>query len=493
MKKLLYISFAALAIAACEPEFNNPVDEQGFYTSGEADFSNFVTVGNSLTAGYADGALYLQGQQNSLPYMLAGQFAHAGGGEFTQPLVNDNLGGLLAGGQQIQDNRRVLRIGADGSQVPVILEGTPTTDITNILEGPFNNIGVPGAKSFHLLANGYGNIANLEAGQANPYFIRMASSPDASVIEDAASQQPTFFSLWIGNNDILGFATSGGVGVDQTGNIDPTTYGPNDITDPNVFTGTYNTLLETLTTNGAKGVVTNIPDVTSIPFFTTVPYNAIPMDAQTATAVNESYSDYNNALLLAQGAGMITAEEAQQRTISFSAGQNAVVILDEDLTDLTALNPELRNLRQATVEDLLPLTTSSVLGTLADPQNPSSVIGVGVPLNDSQALTEVEIQLVVNAQTAYNTTIAALAEQYGLAFADTKALMTQVANGGISFDGGTIANTFGSGGAFSLDGVHPTQRGYAVVANAFIEAINDKYDATIPLLNPGTFPTVFVE
>jgi hypothetical protein len=29
------------------------------------------------------------------------------------------------------------------------------------------------------------------------------------------SQKPTFFSLWIGNNDVLGYATTGGDGTDQ--------------------------------------------------------------------------------------------------------------------------------------------------------------------------------------------------------------------------------------------------------------------------------------
>ncbi|MEJ4089527.1 G-D-S-L family lipolytic protein [Galbibacter orientalis] len=493
MKKLLYISIAAIALTSCQPEFNDPVDEQGFYSSGDADFSNFVAVGNSLTAGYADGALYLNGQQNSFPSMLAIQFKHVGGGDFTQPLVNDNFGGLLANGNQITDNRRVIVLGTDGSQTPEILDGTPTTDISNVLEGPFNNMGVPGSKIFHLVANGYGNIANLELGAANPYFVRMASTTDASIIEDAASQNPTFFSLWIGNNDILSYATSGGIGVDQSGNLDPTTYGENDITDPNVFAKVYNDLLTALTNGGAKGVVANIPNVTTIPYFTTVPYNAIPLDAQTAGVVNQAYAQYNGGLLQAQSFGLITAEEVAQRTIQFSAGQNAVVILDEDLTDLTGINPGLTNMRQATAEDLLPLTTSSILGTLADPNNPQSIIGVAVPLTDGQALTATEIEMVTNAQTAYNTTIEALATQYDLAFVDVEALMNQLANGGISFDGGNITNTFATGGAFSLDGVHPTQRGYAVIANQIINAINEKYNATIPALNPGAYPTIFVK
>ncbi len=49
--------------------------KQDAYTNGEADFSNYVALGNSLTAGYADNALYITGQENSYPNILAQQFA----------------------------------------------------------------------------------------------------------------------------------------------------------------------------------------------------------------------------------------------------------------------------------------------------------------------------------------------------------------------------------------------------------------------------------
>ena len=189
---------------------------------------------------------------------MAGQFALVGGGEFTQPLVNDNLGGLLANGNQITENRFVLTVDAQGNPAPARLSGTPTTEIGNILTGPFNNMGVPGAKSFHLIAPGYGNIAGVSAGAANPYFVRFASSPNATVIEDAAAQSPSFFSLWIGNNDILSYATSGGVGVDQTGNLNPASYGSNDITDPNVFASVYSQEVNALSASASGGVLFNI-------------------------------------------------------------------------------------------------------------------------------------------------------------------------------------------------------------------------------------------
>ena len=66
-----YIGILALGMVACEPEFENPVDSGDLYTNGEADFSNYVALGNSLTAGYADGTIYLTGQLNSYPVLLA--------------------------------------------------------------------------------------------------------------------------------------------------------------------------------------------------------------------------------------------------------------------------------------------------------------------------------------------------------------------------------------------------------------------------------------
>jgi phospholipase/lecithinase/hemolysin len=505
MKNILKYTFAVLAVGfvSCDPDFENPVTDDGFYSSGTADLSKYVAVGNSLTAGYADGALYITGQENSYPNIMAQQFAFAGGGEFTQPLMNDNIGGLLLGGNQITENRFVLAVGANGSPGPVRLVGSPTTEITNHLTGSFNNMGVPGAKSFHLGAPGYGNVAGVPAGAANPYFARFASSDNATVIGDAVAQSPTFFSLWIGNNDILSYATSGGSGVDQTGNLDPSSYGSNDITDPNVFASVYSQQVEALTGNGAKGVLVNIPEVTSIPYFTTVPTNAIPLDAATAGALNAQFTAYNTQVLPGlAGMGVITAEEAALRMINFSAGQNFPIMTDDDLTDITAIlqGPPfnlpasvaalLGQLRQVKSDDLIVLTASSVLGTTPDPSNPQGVIGVSIPLSDQFVLAVSEQARVTAASTAYNATIQALAGAKGLAYVDAKTVLAQVANGGISYDGGILTSQFVTGGAFSLDGVHPTPRGYAYIANLAIKAINDTYDATIPMVHIGNYATI---
>ncbi|QTY26124.1 G-D-S-L family lipolytic protein [Flavobacterium sp. CS20] len=499
--KLYLLLFSAVFFISCEAEFDNAIEDNEVYDTGEADFSNFVSVGNSLTAGFADNALYREGQMNSFPNILAKQFALVGGGEFNQPLMADNLGGLLLNGNPIPgfDTRLVLST-LSGQPLPDNISGTPQTDIANVQQGPFNNMGVPGAKSFHLGLSGYGDISNVGT-IANPYFVRFASSPSATVIEDAVAQNPSFFSLWIGNNDILGFASSGGVGVDQTGNLDPATYGSTDITDPNVFAQIYTGYVNALSANASGGVLYNIPDVTSIPFFTTVPRNAVPLDAQTADVLNQQFATYNQQILpgLVQFS-LISAEEATQRQINFQAGQNFVTLTDESLTDISQfllappfnLDPQtaglLAQLRQATNEDLIPLTASGNIGNVLDEQG-TLITGVTVPLGDESVLTVDEQMMINNARNAYNATIQSATQANGLAFVDVNALL-QEAEVGIPYDGGTLSSTFVTGGAFSLDGVHLTPRGYALVANKSIEAINQTYGSTLPTVNIGDFRTI---
>lgn len=473
--KYIWLLLILIGFTACEDD-NNITSTQPLpaLTAGSADFSNFVTLGNSLTAGYTDNALFQAGQASSFPNIMAQKFALAGGGGFTQPYTNDNIGGLTLGGNLIAPPRLFF----DGSG-PKLLPASPTTEVSNVLSGPFNNLGVPGAKSFHLLANGYGNIGGVQAGLANPYFVRMASSPNASVLEDAMAQNASFFSLWIGNNDVLGYATTGGDGS-------------NPITDTNMFTGAYSLLISSLTSTGAGGIVANIPDVTTIPFLTTVPYNPVPLDAATAGALNQGYALYNGGLQQAfaalNGTGLFTEEEVAKRTISFSAGEgNALVIIDEDLTDLGAINPAFAGIpqyRQATAEDLFVLTLSSLI-----PQG----YGTQIPLADKWALTPEEQQEIATATQAFNSVIENAASQAGLAFVDANSLMTSLSTTGVSSNNFILTSDLVLGGAFSLDGVHPTSRGFALIANEMLKAIDATYGSNFEesgnLVNIGDYST----
>jgi len=255
---------------------------------------------------------------------------------------------------------------------------------------------------------------------------------------------------------------------------------------------------------GADGVLINLPDVTSIPFLTTVPPQSIPLDDQAQVdLINGQFALYNNVVLptLVQF-GVISEEEAASRQVSFELGANFPIIIDEALTDVSAIlqGPPafldeatatlLGQLRQATNEDLLTLLALGELGQLADPNNPLSIVGVAVPLRDGLVLTPAEQALVNNAQASFNSTIEALANANGLAFVDARSALQQVANGGVPFDGGLLTSDFVTGGGFSLDGVHPTPRGYAFTANIILEAVNNRYNSNIPLVNIGEFGTV---
>lgn len=506
------IVVSLLTLGACNDELDvledyDALPEEGVVlpelTAGTANFSSTVAIGASFTAGFTDGALFIAGQENSFPAMLNTQFVKAGGGAITQPLMNDNVGGLLFGGTQIADPRFVFD-GAGPAPIQLVNPAaTVTTDITtNNPTGPFTNLGVPGSKSFHLVAPGYGDIAGVGT-YANPYFVRMATSPTTTVLADAMAQSPTFFTATlIGGNDVLGYAISGGAGTDQTGNLDPTTYGGNDITDPNVFAATYDGIISTLTSGGAKGVVTNIPAVTNLPYFTTVGHNVVPLDAATAAAVNAAYAEYNAGIQAAldalAGTGLFTEEEAEARQINFEESEtNAVVIIDEDLTDLGAINPAFAALpkyRQATAEDLLVLPSASFIGTLADPNNPLTVNGVAIPLADNWVLTPQEQTAIATATAAYNTTIESIANaNENLAFVDLAAILENLNNGGVSFGDYTLTANLVTGGAVSLDGVHLTARGYAYMAYEFLQAIDAQFGSNFiasgNFPNPGDFPT----
>ncbi|MCD4696597.1 MAG: hypothetical protein K8S16_10195 [Bacteroidales bacterium] len=426
--KLRYIIFLVLTgflFYSCEPELDD-FD----YSSGSANFSTYIALGNSLTAGYADGSLYREGQLASYPSMLAMQFRKIDGGTFEQPLMDGEYG-ILPGKYILGYSEDCLGTTSLG---PVLDQGAldPIAPIGKIVQ----NLGVPGAKSFHLLAEGYGSLAGVPLGLANPYYARFASSDVSTVLGDAITQLPTFYSLWIGNNDVLGYATTGGVGDTITGQAS--------------FTFFMNTILMSIDTTGAKGVIANIPDITSIPFFTTVPANGLVLTEQgQVDELNAAYGPLG---------------------ITFNKGQNYFIIAD-------ANSPV--EFRQAVEGELVLLTV---------PQDSLKCGGWGSedPIPGEYVLTAQEIDAIENAVAGYNQTIAALATQYDIALVDMNSYMKELQEG-LTFDGISLSTAFITGNAFSLDGVHLTPMGYAVIANKFIETINRKYGSNVPFVSVSNY------
>lgn len=439
-KKTYSILLAATVVVACKPDQKVPSADKG-----SIDASKYVSIGNSITAGFADAALYYDGQVVSFPNLLAQQLKEVGGGEFKQPLFP---AGSVGAGSTI-NARLILGYKTDCkgvsalSPVPLSATGDGNALFTNVAaQGPFNNMGVPGAKITTAVFPGYGNPA-LGLGKFNPFFTRMIQTSEyatASMLSKAAEQQATFFSVFLGNNDVLGYSLNGGAADSITPSAGPPGIG---------FDASLDLIINTLTANGAKGVIGSIPDVTSIPYFTTVPYNGLTLDASSAAALSAAYAPLG---------------------ISFVAGANAFVIQD------------------ASVPGGIRKIKSNELILLSVPQDSIKCAGWGSqkPLANKYVLTETEIGKIQTAVAAYNSKIKAVASAKGLAFVDVNAFMAN-AKKGIAYNGINVNATFVSGGAFSLDGVHLTPRGNAMLANEFIKAINSTYGASIRQVNVTTY------
>jgi hypothetical protein len=434
LKNYIYIIAAVAFTAGCKPTIEKPK-----VTAGGADFTRYIAVGNSLTAGYADGGLYLEGQLNSYPSIIAKQMALVGGGTFAQPLFDAaqangsgylKLTGFTATGAPVTTTVTENTAVRGKVNVPGFGDVTLYTKYT----GDINNYGVPGIKLQQAAYAPYGNL--------NGFFERMLTgTPPANTTTylDFATAKPfTFFTNWLGNNDALLYAISGGAG--------------DVLTDKAQFTQLYTLAIGKLTAANQKGAVATIPDVTSIPYFNTVTYAAVLGALQAANPAVKAV--YVNARTNVNAATAVYAA------------------------------------RIATPADLIVLTfPTAKLGT------PVSTVAGMLPYGLTQ-LTPIENQYVLDANEAtlakdyvnyYNTTIKSIAAAKGLAVFDAFTFLNNIKQNGLTVDGVNINSSYISGGLFSLDGVHLTPRGYAIVANEFIKAINNQYGSSIPTVSVSEY------
>lgn len=435
-KHFLYAAGLALAFASCKPHMDTVAPD-----ANGLDFSRYIAVGNSLTAGYADGTLYKSGQQNSYPAILATQFSMVGGGPFKQPLLNAESG--------FPNAKRVLAPSADcqgvTSLAPILYPGSRTDtagDGANIAAGgPYNNLGVPGIRAIDFLVPGYANIAKALLGV--PYAYRFFNNPATDRPLDMVKRSsPSFFTAWIGNNDVLLYAVNGGAGSSIA------------ISDPTAFGVALDSVVNALTSNGAEGALINIPDITAVPYFTTVPYNGLVLTRQgQVDSLNAAYAAAN---------------------IKFKLGQNPFIIEDPAVPVIMR-----RQIKQGEYV-LLTVPTDSL-----------KCRGWGSirPIPAQYVLTANEVGAVNSAIVQFNTMIMNKAASKHLAYVDMYTYMKQIA-AGIEYNGVHFNAEFVRGGAFSLDGIHLTPRGYALAANEMIRSINLFYGSNIPQVDANNYDGV---
>ncbi|WP_461040936.1 SGNH/GDSL hydrolase family protein [Spirosoma harenae] len=423
---------------------NNDIDPNGSSTGqaptkGSADFTKYVAVGNSLTSGYADAGLYRESQLNSYPNILAGQFKTVGGGDFVQPLFTE---AQAAGSGYL----KLIKVPSPtdptslatslGQVAPGAARGgsNPNGALLTKFTGANQNLGVPSIKVADILTAGYGSTQ-----QGNPYFERFLSDQaQTTTYFQYASDNlngATFFSCWLGNNDALLYATSGGIGAENA---------PNGLTSTTLFTTNFTAIMNKLTEGGRKGVVIGIPNIIKTPYFTTA-------------------TDQIGNLLKSQGlTGLAIASKSAPGGVRMSGAG-----------------------------DYFLLSISSVLTNFI-----SRGVGLSAanPVPDQYVLDASEVAAMNSRITAFNTIMKTQADAKGIAYVDINPIFDQLTqSGGLVQNGITYSAAYIQGGVFSLDGIHLTPAGYAMVANEIIKGINAKYSSTIPTVNPANYRRVLLQ
>ncbi len=415
---IIYISLGIIVASCTKTQF----DEYEI-SNGNANFSKYVSVGDSYTQGLQDGGLHNENEQqsNSYPAIIAAQMQT----NFKQPLVTAQGNGYM---HLEYRNGEIEVIKAYDYQIttndPNAIQYHPSFLNWADTSIHYNNLAVGGLNvryivnmkpSEHIYFAGGTTPASLawnaQMGEPiTPYgkFLNWGPSSDRiDYVEHVAKSNATFFTNWLGINDAMSWAKEGGDDLSGAGIQTSTTE----------FRQNYDSLLTTFKNIDAQGVCANIPNLLEFPYFTTITLDVLARD--------------------------VWIKEGADTTI----------------------------IRKATNNDLILLTALSDLENgKGDSQSD--------PLPHEVVLDADEVSLVNTHINALNSEIRASANAHGYVVIDMYSFMSGFKSG-MNFDGIDFSTKYIEGGAFSLDGLHPNTRGYAIVANEFIRVINQTYGSTL--------------
>jgi hypothetical protein len=211
------------AMAACDsggahvlgPSVKNPI------------FQSYVAIGNSITAGYQSGGINDSTQRQSYAVLLAKQMST----RFAYPSL------FLPGCPPPLNNLLTQTRVGSGTSTTCALR---TSGVT--ITATLNNVAVPGAASADPTAS---------VGPAASALTELILGGE-TMVQKAIDARPTFATIWIGNNDILGPATNGL---------------PSTATPIPAFVANYSKMMAQLLQGapGLKGVLIAVAQVTNVP------------------------------------------------------------------------------------------------------------------------------------------------------------------------------------------------------------------------------------
>ena len=395
--------------------------------SGSADFSNYVALGTSISAGFQSGGLVYKHQATSFPALFAqlvGKSVLASGqGQFSFPAVSAN------GYPPLLHLRSIKPLLVDTVGYSAFGEPTNATWPT-----AYNNLAVPTATMLDVVdsTNYYATVAPPAGLGRSPgafFFFENAARHRGALLTQAISLGPTFMSLELGANELLGYATAGG--------YNSAVFPP----------GTYAALL-TSAVNGihtfrpdAKIALFTPPNPTTIPYFKTFsPYTIRLSDGAPAPLLGPS------GALSATDLVLLTAKDSLARGTGFAVGT------------YNYLNP-------------------------AAPGN-------GRPLPDWMVLNTSEQSNVTAAWTAMSIAIDSVSQRPFVTKVDLNQLLETVATNGLTVGTTHYTTAYITGGLFSLDGIHPNDLAHALICNSMVDAVNAKFGAGLPRLNLAQYASL---
>ncbi|MBV8246297.1 MAG: hypothetical protein JOZ38_10280 [Candidatus Eremiobacteraeota bacterium] len=519
MKKMFTRPLALLtlvALAACSGSSNSTSAPAAVPPqTGNSILTTIVGVGDSLTAGVESGGLLgdptatspasnvLPGnavpptQENGFFYLLTAQAKGATAAQAAVPLIK--APGL---GSQLVYNTATFIAPSHPScdsfnQAAFALSSASTTQLST--SAPANlDLGIPGITTHEALTMNNpltgpaappgctypvipgdptsGSLQTLLSSESNnfyPVLYRYASSVSPlTEVGAAVSAKPTLATVWLGANDILHYTFSGGLATF--------------VDTPQQFQTDLTSIVTQLQHAGARVVVANLPDILSTPQFTKV--------SNLSNAIAATYNNLGLAALTAQGKfpplaalqAEVPATQSYLQT-TYGVGPNGYLLESGYLTTIGAI---------ATA-----LATSTSPAPALDPSGKGSGMG-SVYLIDSFAAT------VSSMNTAYNGAITNVASATGAPLVDIHAIFAGITAAGnvACIDGSAPPNCNGQpgpagskvtlnlfGGLTSLDGLHPSNTGYALIANAYIQTIDTAFGvsgASLPPLGAVQIATI---
>ena len=356
-------------------------------------FERYVALGNSITAGFQSEGINRETQEESYATLLAERM----GVPFNSPLLN--MPGCPAPLVNPLTRDRLGSAQPDGCA----LRTSPVPRVVN-------NVAVPGAGTLDLLTNA--------EGASNPNPLTTLLLGGRTQVQAALDADPTFASVWIGNNDVLGAALSGRVTGD---NITP--IGP--------FAERVETTLDRLEEGGVQGgVVIGVADVRLIAhlsagaaYWVAAQSGALPATFQVADTCAPT-----------QAGGM-----GEETLVPFGYGFG----------------------------ELLAQASQGVVVTLDCAQDP-------------RVLSPDELAEISQAVQSFNAVLFEEASSRGWAYFDPNPTFGALAQEGLVPPFPDVENpTQLFGPVFSLDGVHPSAGAHRLLANGIIEAINETYGSSL--------------